>query len=87
MSLFKQYTKGDIAEARPVTELDVEMFWDNNGVLLDGSGNSIHIPRELRLKGSPNTSDYIVRDIKNPSFSWLIDNETFKASFKEVVEN
>lgn len=85
MSLFKKYAKQDFLELRPVVELDIEQFWDNSGKIYDGHNNVVHIPKELRLKGSPKIGDYIARDEKNPSFAWLIDNETFKNNFKELA--
>lgn len=86
MSLFKKYTKGDIVELRPVTEFDVEFFWENGGIITDGNNHVVHISKELRLSGSPKVGDYIVRDTHNPSFTWLINEETFKNQFKELVE-
>lgn len=87
MSLFRKYTKGDIVELRPITEFDIRFFWDNGGVVTDGYNNVVHISKEQRLKGSPKIGDFIVRDVHNNSFAWLIDQETFKEKFKEVIED
>lgn len=86
MSMFRKYAKADIVELRPVTEFDIEQFWENNGKIYDGSNNVVHISHERRLEGSPKLGDYLVRDEKNPSFTWLIDESTFKNNFKELVE-
>ena len=79
---FKKYRKTNIAEMRPVTELEIEL-----GRLIAFSTHSrkaISVSEADLQNGSPKEGDMIARNPKNHNDQWLVAEEYFKNNFELI---
>jgi len=76
--MFKQYRRTQIAEMRPVTEEDIEIFerFDN----LPG----ISISDVDLDDGSPKIGDMVARNPKNHLDQWLVAEQYFNDNFEDI---
>lgn len=75
MSEFKQYTRTNVAEMRPVTEAEI------NGLI----ASSISISKADEDNGSPKLGDMIARNPNNHEDQWLVAEAYFKDNFEEKL--
>lgn len=83
MSEFKRYQRKQIAELRPVTQNDIDLY---------AAGDSIPASFQFRVSisdadqknGSPKIGDMIARNPKNYNDQWLVAEHYFKDNFEEA---
>jgi len=78
MSEFKQYRRKNIAEARPVTEQDIQD-------ILFGK-TRISLSQADEENGSPKIGDMVARNPLNHEDQWLIAKKYFEENFEEIPE-
>jgi hypothetical protein len=78
MSEFKQYRRKNIAEARSVTEQDIQD-------ILFGK-TRISLSQADEENGSPKIGDMVARNPLNHEDQWLIAEKYFKENFEEIPE-
>ncbi len=89
MTQFKNYRRKQIAELRPVTEGDIEMFQKRGDIIhLMNSDNplTVSISDVDRQNGSPKIGDMIARNPKNHDDQWLVAEQYFKDNFEEITD-
>lgn len=90
MSKFKQYRRTQIAELRPVTENDIEVYHKHAGELIVMNKKrvvKVSISVEDLANGSPKIGDMIARNPKNHDDQWLVAEQYFKDNFEPIVHN
>lgn len=85
MKEFKKYRRKQIAELRPVTELDI-MKYNKDGRIPSHHNTTfnISISNTDKENGSPRIGDMIARNPKNHEDQWLIAEKYFKDNFEEI---
>ena len=87
MSEFKQYRRTQIAEMRPVTDYDVEVYNKHAGELIVMNKKrvvKVSISVEDLANGSPKIGDMIARNPKNHDDQWLVAEQYFKDNFESM---
>jgi hypothetical protein len=87
MSEFKQYRRTQIAELRPVTENDIEVYHKHAGELIVTNGKEVvkvSISVEDLANGSPKIGDMIARNPKNHNDQWLVAQQYFSDNFEPI---
>lgn len=81
---FKQYRRTQIAEMRPVTENDIELYKACKGInkIPPMMQWNISISSEDLKAGSPKIGDMIARNPKNHLNEWLVAEQYFKDNFE-----
>lgn len=85
--MFKPYRRVQIAELRPVIDVDILMHRSAGVILTEADGDKvpISISKEDMLNGSPKIGDMIARNPKNHKDQWLIAEQYFKDNFEELI--
>jgi hypothetical protein len=82
MSQFKKYPRIQIAELRPVTELDINAYQqDKNIHLLKDTEFKVSISDVDISNGSPKIGDMIARNPQNNNDQWLVAKQYFEDNF------
>ena len=87
MSEFKQYRRTQIAEMRPVTDCDIEIYNKHAGELIVMNGKEVvkvSISVEDLANGSPKIGDMIARNPKNHNDQWLVAKQYFSDNFEPM---
>lgn len=87
MSEFKQYRRTQIAEMRPVTDYDIEVYNKHAGELIVMNGKrvvKVSISVEDLANGSPQIGDMIARNPKNHEDQWLVAKQYFGDNFEPI---
>lgn len=79
---FKQYRRKELAELRPVTQVDIE--WYNAKNVPEKWEMKLSVSKADRDNGSPKIGDMIARNPKNHYDQWLVAKEYFENNFEEV---
>lgn len=77
MGEFKKYRRKQIAELRPVTDLECQGIIDMK---------KISISRADIENDSPKRGDMIARNPKNHADQWLVAKEYFEENFESISE-
>jgi len=88
MNEFKQYRCKQIAEIRPITDYDVEVYSNHAGELFVMNGKivvKVSISVEDLANGSPKIGDMIARNPKNHNDQWLIAKQYFEDNFEPML--
>ncbi len=87
MSEFTKYRRTHVAEMRPVTDYDVEVYNKHAGELIVMNEKrvvKVSIPVEDLANGSPKSGDMIARNPKNHNDQWLVAEQYFKDNFEPL---
>lgn len=87
MSEFKQYRRTQIAEMRPVTDYDIDVYNKRAGELIVMNGKrvvKVSISIEDLYNGSPKIGDMIARNPKNHNDQWLVAKQYFEDNFEPM---
>ena len=76
---FNRYKRLGFAEARPVTDEEIQ---ERASYLIK---QGISISQEDQINGSPKRGDMIARNPKNHKDQWLIAKEYFEANFEKDI--
>jgi len=83
---FEKYKRTQVAELRPVTKEDINIF-KNKGELRFVNNNDlviVSISRSDKIDGSPKLGDMIARNSEDYNDQWLVAKEYFKKNFKKI---
>ena len=86
-SEFKKYRRTQVAEMRPVTDYDVDVYNKHAGELIVMNKKrvvKVSISVEDLANGSPKSGDMIARNPKNHNDQWLVAEKYFKDNFEEI---
>ena len=83
--MFKNYRRKQIAELRPVIDMDMVVF-KINGCIYSSieSGTKVSISDVDLQNGSPKIGDMIARNPKNHLDQWLVAKDYFIDNFEEA---
>ena len=82
---FKQYRRKQIAELRPVTDVDIRAFeQDKHPHSIRDTEFKVSISDADKANGSPKDGDMIARNPKNHLDQWLVAEKYFKDNFEEI---
>ena len=87
MSEFTKYRRTQIAEMRPVTDYDVEVYNKHAGELIVMNEKrvvKVSISVEDLANGSPKSGDMIARSPKNHNDQWLVAEQYFNDNFEPL---
>ena len=87
MEDFKQYRRTQIAEMRPVTDYDIDVYNKHAGELIVMNGKrvvKVSISIEDLYNGSPKIGDMIARNPKNHNDQWLVAKQYFEDNFEPM---
>jgi hypothetical protein len=87
MSEFKQYRRKQIAELRPVTDYDIQVYNKHTGDLIvmnEKKVVKVSISVEDLANGSPKSGDMIARNPKNHNDQWLVAEQYFEDNFEPL---
>jgi hypothetical protein len=87
MEDFKKYRRTQIAEMRPVTDSDIELFEVQDDIIIywePENRATVSISDPDRENGSPKIGDMIARNPKNHRDQWLVSEEYFKDNFENL---
>jgi len=87
MKDFKKYRRTQIAEMRPVTDYDVDVYHKHAGELIVMNGEKavkVSISVEDLANGSPKIGDMIARNPKNHNDQWLVGKQYFDDNFEPM---
>ena len=87
MSEFTKYRRTQVAEMRPVTDYDVEVYNKHAGELIvmdEKRVVKVSISIEDLSNGSPKSGDMIARNPKNHNDQWLVAEQYFKDNFEPL---
>ena len=87
MSEFTKYRRTQVAEMRPVTDYDVEVYNNHAGELIvmnEKRAVKVSISVEDLANGSPKSGDMIARNPKNHNDQWLVAEQYFKDNFEPL---
>lgn len=87
MSEFTKYRRTQVAEMRPVTDYDVEVYNKHAGELIVMNKKrvvKVSISVEDLANGSPKSGDMIARNPKNHNDQWLVAKQYFKDNFEPL---
>jgi hypothetical protein len=85
MENFKNYRRKQIAELRPVTELDIKNFEvDKEPHSIKDTEFRVSISDVDLKNGSPKLGDMIARNPKNHNDQWLVAKQYFEDNFESV---
>jgi hypothetical protein len=85
MSDFKQYSRTQIAEMRPVTNEDIQEFMSKEYLSsFSDTGFRISISDPDLANGSPKLGDMIARNPKNHNDQWLVALQYFNDNFEPL---
>ena len=79
MNSFKKYRRTQIAEMRPITEIECDL----KASYLRGYYNLSISPADIE-NGSPKKGDMIARNPKNHKDQWLVAEQYFKDNFEPI---
>jgi hypothetical protein len=88
MDNFKKYRRTQIAEMRPVTDYDVEVYNKHAGELIVMNEKrvvKVSISVEDLSNGSPKLGDMIARNPKNHNDQWLVAKQYFQDNFEPLT--
>ena len=83
MDKFNQYKRTQIAEMRPVTQEDIDIFKANKEITISKL-YKVSISSADLENGSPKIGDMIARNPKNHIDQWLVTEQYFKDNFESV---
>ena len=88
MSNFKKYTRTQIAQMRPVTDFEEEVYNNVGQLILMGDQEDVEVSiRQVDLaNGSPKIGDMIARNPKNHKDQWLVAKQYFEDNFASVID-
>lgn len=79
---FKKYRRKQIAELRPVTQEDIEVFISEGEITVHNTTVSIsEVDEDM---GSPKIGDMVARNPKNHNDQWLVAKQYFENNFEEI---
>ena len=85
--MFKQYRRKQIAELRPIEQIDLEQF-EQHKMLVAHKTTDNWIPVSISdadLKaGSPKIGDMVARNPKNHLDQWLVAKQYFEDNFESI---
>jgi hypothetical protein len=87
MSEFTKYRRTQVAEMRPVTYYDVEVYNKHAGELIVMNEKrvvKVSISVEDLANGSPKSGDMIARNPKNHNDQWLVAEQYFNDNFEPL---
>jgi hypothetical protein len=87
MSDFTKYRRTQVAEMRPVTDYDVEVYNKHAGELIVMNEKrvvKVSISVEDLANGSPKSGDMIARNPKNHNDQWLVAEQYFNDNFEPL---
>ena len=87
MSQFTKYRRTQVAEMRPVTDYDVEVYNKHAGELIVMNEKrvvKVSISVEDLANGSPKSGDMIARNPKNHNDQWLVAEQYFNDNFEPL---
>ena len=87
MSEFKRYRRTQIAEMRPVTDYDIDIYNKHACELIVMNGKEVvkvSISVEDLANGSPKIGDMIARNPKNHNDQWLVAQQYFSDNFELI---
>jgi hypothetical protein len=87
MSEFTKYRRTQVAEMRPVTGYDVEVYNKHAGELIVMNEKrvvKVSISVEDLANGSPKSGDMIARNPKNHNDQWLVAEQYFNDNFEPL---
>ena len=83
MDKFNQYKRTQIAEMRPVTQEDIDIFKANKEITISKL-YKVSISSADLENSSPKIGDMIARNPKNHIDQWLVAEQYFKDNFESV---
>jgi hypothetical protein len=85
MNEFKKYRRTQIAEMRPVTELDVKAYQIDKEIhSMRDTEFKVSISDVDRKNGSPKIGDMIARNPNNHNDQWLVAEKYFNENFETI---
>lgn len=82
---FKKYRRTQIAEMRPVTELDIKAYHADKWIhSIRDAEFRVSISDVDKANGSPKIGDMIARNPKNHNDQWLVAEKYFKDNFEQL---
>ena len=81
--MFKKYKRTQIAEMRPVTKNDIDLY-NNDNKTPEYWQSRVSISQTDRERGSPKLGDMIARNHKNHQDLWLVEEQYFKDNFETI---
>lgn len=87
MTEFTKYRRTQVAEMRPVTDYDVDVYNKHAGELIVMNGKrvvNVSISVEDLANGSPKIGDMIARNPKNHNDQWLVAEQYFEDNFEPM---
>lgn len=90
MSEFKKYRRKQIAELRPITQEDIDVYKSKGSITGDDKDFTnfsilyTSISNADKENGSPKVGDMIARNPKNYLDQWLVAEQYFKDNFEEI---
>jgi len=84
--MFKQYRRKQIAELRPVTNADIEMYLEKDRIIVNGQNYDVRVSISIEdvKTGSPKIGDMIARNPKNHNDQWLVAKQYFEDNFESI---
>lgn len=83
MEDFKEYRRKQIAELRPVTQNDIELYKADDTIPASFQF-AVSISDADRKNGSPKIGDMIARNPKNHRDQWLVAKQYFEDNFEPI---
>lgn len=87
MSEFTKHKRTQVAEMRPVTDYDIEVYNKHAGELIVMNKKrvvKVSISVEDLANGSPKSGDMIARNPKNHNDQWLVAAQYFNDNFEPL---
>jgi hypothetical protein len=84
MSEFKKFRRKQIAELRPVTDYDIDIFYARGNKLIISEDIRVSISDEDIKAGSPKIGDMVARNPKNHNDQWLVAEQYFRDNFEPI---
>lgn len=87
MTEFTKYRRTQVAEMRPVTDYDVDVYNKHAGELIVMNEErvvNVSISVEDLANGSPKSGDMIARNPKNHNDQWLVAKQYFEDNFEPM---
>ena len=83
--MFKQYRRKQIAELRPVTDVDIRAFeQDKHPHSIRDTEFRVSISDADKANGSPKIGDMIAQNPKNHNDQWLVAKQYFEDNFEPI---
>ncbi len=84
MKEFKKFRRTQIAEMRPVEQIDIDVE-NNQDKIPEYWQSRISISQADRENGSPKIGDMIARNTDNHDDKWLVAEKYFKDNFEPLI--